>query len=93
MPSDYLVAGTWPTGRLRRGAPGEARLLAGITQRLAVAVEQSSLRQVSREAHVSTGALSNLLNGKTWCDVVTIARLERSLGVELWGAEHLPTKV
>lgn len=64
-------------------------LLAGIVRRLAPEVEKSSLRAVSRDANVSLGALSYLLNGKTWGDFVTLARLEQAVGVQLWGDEHL----
>ena len=88
VPRDYLASGAWPEGQLKRGAPAEARLLAGIAQRLAEAMEGTTLRTVSKNADVSLGAISNLLNGKTWCDVVTVARLERALEVSLWGTEH-----
>lgn len=73
---------------MKRGAPPEARLLAGIASRLSVAMAGTTLRTVSKEADVSLGAISNLLNGKTWGDVVTVARLEKALGVPLWGQEH-----
>lgn len=43
---------------------------------------------MATSAGVSVGTVSALLAGRTWGDVVTVARLERALGVELWGREH-----
>jgi transcriptional regulator with XRE-family HTH domain len=83
------VSGEWPTGALGRNAPEEAKLAAGIARRLAAAQGARSLRQLAAETGVSPGTLSNLLAGRSWGDVVTIARLETGLGVPLWGSEHL----
>ena len=87
-PRDYMVEGTWPTGTLATDAPPEAMLLAAISQRLAETLHGRSLRQVAAEANLSIGTLSNITTGKSWCDVVTLARLERVLGASLWGTEH-----
>ena len=87
-PLAYLASGDWPDGDLRPDAPAEARLAAGVTRRLQAAVGDRSLRAVARDADISVGTLSNLLAGRTWGDLVTVARLETALGVELWGREH-----
>jgi transcriptional regulator with XRE-family HTH domain len=88
-PREYLARGEWPEGSLRRSAPYEALKVAEISQRLKVAIAGRSLRTVAADSGVSVGTLSNLLSGKTWGDVVTLARLERALGVELWsGTGH-----
>ncbi len=47
------------------------------------------LSDLARTAGISEGVLYKVLNGSTWGDVVTIARLERALGMALWGDEHL----
>ncbi len=69
-------------------APPEAHLVAGIARRLRDTIGARSLRSVAAAAGVSVGTVSSLLSGRTWGDVVTVARLEQGLGVELWGHEH-----
>ena len=51
------------------------------------------LRQTSRETGLTTRVLHNMLHGHTWPTLPTIARLEMSLEIEIWGGEHggMPT--
>lgn len=84
IPRAYLASGDWPKGTLVTDAPFEAHHVAGVARRLLDAIGERSLRSVAREADVSIGTLSNLVGGRTWGDVVTVARLERCLGVSLW---------
>lgn len=79
-----MAAGDWPDGELRADAPYEVRVVLGISRRLRDAIGGRGLRSVAVDADVSIGAISHLLNGKTWGDVVTVARLEQALGVSLW---------
>ncbi len=88
-PAAYLASGEWPEGRLIQSAPPEALLAAGIAQRLRAGLEGWTIRAVAREANLSPQTIVNLLQGATWGDVVTVARLERVLGVHLWGDEHV----
>ncbi len=88
-PADYLVSGTWPDGRLRKGTPNEALLAVGISRRLRAAVGERPLRDVAREVELSPQTVANLLHGRSWGDAVTVARLESVLKVQLWGDEHL----
>jgi len=78
----------WPTGGLRRSAPAEAHLAEAIAERLRAAIGECSVRQVAIEAELSPQTVANLVQGLSWGDMVTIARLERVLGVTLWGEEH-----
>lgn len=92
-PRAYVSRGEWPTGTLRRGAPFEAHKLAAISQRLKAAIGERSLRSIAAESDVSIGTLSNILGGRTWGDLVTLARLERALGADLWsGGAHTSAK-
>jgi hypothetical protein len=89
VPAEYLAAGqSWPTGRLRKDAPPEAALAAGIASRMVEAMGGLSIRELARRSDVSPQTVSNLLAGRSWGDLVTLARIERALGVSLWGVEH-----
>lgn len=87
-PVEYLATGTWPGGRMRKDAPAEARLAEAMAARLRDAIGERSVRQVAIEAELSPQTVANLVQGLSWGDMVTIARLERVLGVTLWGDEH-----
>ncbi len=88
-PAEYLLAGeSWPCGRLAKAAPPEAALAAGIASRMLEAMGGLSIRELARRSDVSPQTVSNLLAGRSWGDVVTLARIERALGVALWGNEH-----
>lgn len=88
-PAEYLSSGSWPDGRLRASAPAEARLAAGMARRLRDGLAERPIRDVARAAELSPQTVVNLLHGATWGDVVSVARLERALGVRLWGTEHV----
>ena len=45
-------------------------------------------RAVAEAAGIAPATVTNILNGKSWCDIDTLARLERALGAKLWGNEH-----
>ncbi|MEI8002612.1 MAG: transcriptional regulator, partial [Actinomycetes bacterium] len=83
-PADYLQDGDWPTGHLRPDAPAEAYLAAAMTRRLTAALAGRSARSIARDAGISAQTVLNLLAGLSWGDVVTVARLERTLGAALW---------
>lgn len=68
--------------------PPEARLARAVARRLRKAKADDSIRGVARAAGVSPQAVLNILNGTTWGDLPTIARLETALDADLWGREH-----
>jgi hypothetical protein len=79
---------TWPDGKLKRDAPPEAKVSASISRRLREAMGDRSARDVARSASISPQTVLNLLNGRSWGDVLTVARLERALNVTLWVSGH-----
>ncbi len=91
QPRAYVPEGSWPDSELPADAPREARLALAIARRLQAAIGDRSLRTVAGISGVSASTLSNLVTGRTWGDVVTLARLEAALNVSLWGDEHLHT--
>jgi transcriptional regulator with XRE-family HTH domain len=89
-PADYLAPGEeWPHGELVADTPPEVRLVAGVVGRLRVVADDLGTRKVARRAGLSPQTISNLLTGRTYGDLVTVARLERALEVHLWGDEHV----
>lgn len=57
-------------------------------RRIALALREAigdrSIRSVASEVGVGHQALSDLLAGRTWPEVATVARIERGLGCRLW---------
>ena len=88
-PADFLREnGYFPDGPFRYPTPKEVFLAAGVAERLNKAIGEESFRYVAKKAGLSPQTILNILNGKTWPDLRTIAKLEQALGVRLWGQEH-----
>ena len=89
-PSIYVGSGEWPHGELAADTPPEAHVARGVALRLHGAMESRrwGLRETSRQTGLTTRVLHNLLHGKTWPTLPTIARLEVRLEVDIWGDEH-----
>ena len=51
---------------------------------LRAAIGDRSLRSAARETDVDHATISAILNGRTWPDLYTIAKLERGLSADLW---------
>ncbi len=88
-PRSYLTDDAqWPAGHLRHNAPPEALLARAISRRLHAALKGRSARAIAELAGLSHQTVINVLDGLTWWDAITIARLERALDTRLWGDEH-----
>ncbi len=74
---------TWPDSAVDDVA---ARVVQAIARALALALEREkrSLRQVSTGSGVNRQAIADLLAGRCWPDVVTVARLEDFLAAPLY---------
>ena len=85
-PRDYVVSGEWPHARLDTDQPGvaEAAVAQALAARLAAAVGKRSMREVARAAGVAHTTVTKVAAGARWPELVTIARLERALDVDLW---------
>ena len=86
----FAAQSEWPHGTLQADAPPEAHLAQPVAHRLSdtLARQELSLRAASTATGASIRALFNILHGKTWSDLPTLARIERGLGIDLWGNEH-----
>lgn len=58
-----------------------ARLLA---VRLRAVTDARGVRSVARTTGVSHSVISRIVNGDTWADTATLARLELGLDTDLW---------
>lgn len=83
-PAEWLASGSWPQGPLVSDAPPEARVARAIALTLQAALEGRSPRSLASEADLAHTTLYDLLAGKTYGDVITVARLEAALGRSLW---------
>jgi hypothetical protein len=86
-PRAYSADGDWPHGPLLPDSPVAARYAREIARRLLAAVGERSRTEVADRADLSRSALHDLTTGRTWPDVVSLAKLESSLTVRLWPDE------
>ena len=63
-------------------------LAAALALRLKAKTDKESVRYYAKQAGLSPQTIINILNGTTWPDLRTIARLENAVDGKLWGNEH-----
>lgn len=80
-PHPHELADGWPEVPAVDPTAEVARQLA---QNLRAAIGDRSVRSAARDTDVDHATISAILNGKTWPDLYTIAKLERGLGADLW---------
>ena len=79
----------WATLRFfRPDTPKEVYLAAGVARRLNNEIGRDTVRYIAKKAGLSPQTILNILNGATWPDLRTIARLEVLFDYRLWGYEH-----
>lgn len=83
-PAAYLAAGTWPDGALVDHAPVPVVYARDIAHRLRAALQERTIREVAASSQLARSTLHDLLAGRAWPDVVTLAKLEQVLNVRLW---------
>lgn len=81
-PVSYVPEGAWPDGELDGSEP--AAYAQHVARRLRDAIGDRSLRSVAEEAGLQHTTVSDVLNGRTWPDMLTLVRLEQALDVKLW---------
>jgi transcriptional regulator with XRE-family HTH domain len=82
-----VASGQWPRGRLVRGVPVAVRYARDISLRLERALDGKVIAQVARDADVVRSTLYDIMSGRSWPDVVSLAKLEVYLGIRLWPDE------
>ena len=89
QPAEYgITERSFPDGSFSDETPPEVYLAAALAIRLKNRIGNDSIRYVAKKADLSPQTILNILNGKTWPDLRTIARLETALSARLWGYEH-----
>ena len=94
-PREYIAEGEeWPEGDLAADAPKEARLAKGIATEVLKQIDRrnTTLQAVASKQQIGIDTLHNLINGRNWPDLITVARLESHLNRRLWGHEHKPRR-
>ena len=92
MPRDYIATGKWPAGPLKPKAPKEAHLARGIAIRFLHYRDANgtNINEIARLTGLGRQTLYNLRHGKSWPNLITVARLETHFDRRLWGREHIP---
>ena len=85
---DVEKDGPFPYAQFRKGSPPEVFLAAALARRLQEKIGDESIRYIAKKADLSPQTILNILNGKSWPDLRTIAKLENALNGQLWGSEH-----
>jgi hypothetical protein len=88
-PRHFIVDGSWPQGTLAPDAPLAARYAQVISVKLVAAVGGKSASGVARSADLARSTLHDLTTGRSWPDVVSLAKLEGVLGTTLWPEKPL----
>lgn len=92
-PAAFLAKkGAFPQGPYRPETPPEVHLAAGLAQRLHTKIGDESVRYIAKRAGLSPQTVLNTLNGRSWPDLRTVAKLEIALNTRLWGYEHRKTR-
>lgn len=92
-PRGYVQAGPWPrdttVGPWPRAVLTDhhgAKVAQALALRLTSALEGAgwSVAELSRRSGVSRLTIANVLAGRVWPDLLTVASLERALECDLW---------
>ena len=96
LPRSYVLSrGKWPRGPFKVRSPDELYFYVGIVQRLIDLCEQAkrtegrTVTAIARDADLSPQTVFNVLEGKSWCELPTIFRLEVALNAPLWHHDHI----
>ena len=91
-PNCYLAKGaTWPGGTLD-DPPPEAEIAQNLSERFLGILEgryASSTSAAAKRLEISEATIESLLNGDTWPDLTTIARIEYNHPTVLWPRGHV----
>lgn len=83
-PGDYAVSGQWPDCDLADDAPLGVRYALVISRMLREAVDDRNVVEVAEKAALARSTIYDIIAGRTFPDVVSLAKLEWALETRLW---------
>jgi hypothetical protein len=89
-PCDWVAEGEWPTGVFRPDTPDIVAYPLALAEGLRSALGGINKSQLCADAHIERSTLYDILDGNTWADLVTIAKIETSLGKRIWPTKPSP---
>lgn len=89
-PSDWIAEGEWPDGDFKADTPSVVVYAVEIARALDEALKGQVRSHVAQSAGIERSTLYDILAGKTWPDMVTLAKLEQALSVTLWPTDLPP---
>jgi hypothetical protein len=92
-PRDHIVAGQWPHAEL--DGDHAASIAQELSSRLveAIAARGGNINLISKTAQLNWQTITNLMEGRGWATIATVADLEHALGVELWPRDLQKTHI
>ncbi|MEV5576720.1 hypothetical protein AB0L06_42415 [Spirillospora sp. NPDC052269] len=82
-PRDYIVAGAWPYATIDHHAARVAQTFARRLEEL-VKLRQLSAKRLAAASTADRQTVANVLAGKVWADILTMANVEAAVGVPLY---------
>lgn len=92
LPCEWVVDGEWPDATFRADTPDVVAYAAELSRRLGQALAGKSKTDVAARSNLTRPTLYDILQGKSWPDMISIARLETALEVDLWPASPPPLR-
>ncbi|MGX1853069.1 helix-turn-helix domain-containing protein [Streptomyces sp. NPDC055299] len=83
-PSEYVIEGVWPRAVLDDHHGAQVAQEVSARLRRAIDAHGWTIAELSRRSDVARFTITKVLDGVVWCDLLTIANLEKALGVDLW---------
>ncbi|GAB3868902.1 hypothetical protein GCM10028801_45500 [Nocardioides maradonensis] len=81
------MAGSWPDGEFDEDAPEAVAYAVEISKALERALQGKNKSAIATDARIERTVLYRILQGNSWPDTLSIAKLELSLAESLWPAE------
>ncbi|MEZ0579296.1 hypothetical protein [Nocardioides sp. MH1] len=85
-PCRWLASGTWPDGEFQQDSPDAVAYAVEIARALEAALEGKNKSAVASHARIERTVLYRILQGTSWPDTLSIAKLELALDTSLWPA-------
>ena len=83
-PNEYVVAGEWPHVVLEDYRPARVAQHVSRALREAMTYREISANALSKASEVNRQCIANVLQGRVWADMLTIASFEDTLKIMLW---------